>query len=287
MPAASPRILKRQRILLDLAGPPGAEVSLSRLTTLAFLVAQEVKNLDATAFYSFVPHLDGPVSFTLNHEVRKLAQLQLLELTEEDQIRRISKDPRHSSGQMQNSDLCRSVRQLTGIPTQRLLARIAQRYPAYTSSNSSVRAAEAPISLFTKGYEGLSVEEFFSSLLEQRIRVLIDVRNSPLSRRFGFHKSTLDRLASELGMKYYHFPDVGIPSSYRRNLSSTEDYSSLFRMYEEEILPREGVLVNKIAGLAKNETSVLFCSERDASCCHRSRLAKAVFEINELPVKHL
>lgn len=46
-------------------------------------------------------------------------------------------------------------------------------------------------SLFTFGYEGLTIEAFIARLNEAGVRTIIDVRELPLSRKKGFSKGSV------------------------------------------------------------------------------------------------
>ncbi len=60
--------------------------------------------------------------------------------------------------------------------------------------------------LFTIGYEGISLEEYLNRLLKNDIKVLVDVRNNPLSMKYGFSKSQLQRCCEKSGNKISPFP---------------------------------------------------------------------------------
>jgi len=279
------RVLNRQRILLELASQAGGAFTLRRLTLLAFVVAHETRDRGGESFYSFVPHRNGPVSFTLNHEVGKLADKDLIQLKDEEGTLEPSGRVFLRKGPQQPEDVTQAARLLSGISTEALATRITRRHPQYMR-RSAPEVRKGSLVLYTKGYEGQSVEHFLRDLLEAGIRSIIDVRRVPVSRRFGFHKSTLRRLAEEVGLSYHHFPAVGIPSSERKNVKTKADYDALLGWYESSILPRESRVVDSIAELALQEPSVLVCSERDARLCHRSRLAAAVSSTNGLKVLH-
>jgi len=70
--------------------------------------------------------------------------------------------------------------------------------------------------LYTIGYEGLDISSFVEELREQKIRVLIDVRELPLSRKKGFSKSALNTVVTAAGVKYIHLRDLA-----RREKSAT------------------------------------------------------------------
>ncbi len=67
----------------------------------------------------------------------------------------------------------------------------------------------------------------------------MDGRNNPSSRRYGFHKSTLTRLAGKLGIEYVHFPELGIHSERRQLFPADGDRGALFDEYEGSTLRSE------------------------------------------------
>src|SRR5690606_40792860 len=67
---------------------------------------------------------------------------------------------------------------------------------------------------------GISLEEYLLRLLKNDIKVLVDVRNNPLSMKFGFSKGQLRKFCDNLGIKYVHIPEVGIRSEQRQELKS-------------------------------------------------------------------
>jgi uncharacterized protein (DUF488 family) len=143
------------------------------------------------------------------------------------------------------------------------------------------------VAVYTAGYEGLLVDAFLDGLIRSGIQRLIDVRNNPVSRRFGFHKSTLARLCASLDVEYVHLPELGIPPSDREAIQTPADYANLFVRYQADVLPRETEKVREAAALVQSAPSVLVCMEADPEFCHRSRLANAVAVHTGLPVVHL
>ena len=115
---------------------------------------------------------------------------------------------------------------------------------------------------------------------------LIDVRYNPISRRYGFHKSTLKRLCNSLGIDYQHLPGLGIPGSARTNLNSMDSHLVLFNEYRCGLVDRREDLQIALS-LLKSEPSVLVCMEANPKCCHRNVLAQHLMDIMELPIKHL
>lgn len=83
------------------------------------------------------------------------------------------------------------------LSIERLLGSVYHRYPWFTVNSRDVRrrTQSRPLvdpAVYTAGYEGLSVEELLDTLMRAGVRRLLDVRANPVSRRYGFHKSTLN-----------------------------------------------------------------------------------------------
>lgn len=125
------------------------------------------------------------------------------------------------------------------------------------------------------GYEGVSIDRFLRRLQENEIKMIIDVRANPISRKPGFSKTALKARLKQIDVKYEHFPQLGIPSYIRKQY---DDIYELLDYYEEEILtlPSTFELARKVADICHMYNSALLCFEEDPKQCHRSRLAKYI-----------
>jgi uncharacterized protein (DUF488 family) len=65
--------------------------------------------------------------------------------------------------------------------------------------------------LFTLGYEGLTIEVFIARLQAAQVKTVVDVRELPLSRKKGFSKSAFCSVLSTHGIAYLHVPALGCP----------------------------------------------------------------------------
>lgn len=134
-------------------------------------------------------------------------------------------------------------------------------------------------SIFTLGYQDLSIQQFLEKLKSNSIRVLIDVRKNPISRKTGFSKRSLSERLNEIGIAYYHFPELGVPSNKRRELVGGDrtTYDSLFSFYETDIVSQAMTSVNTIKELAnENNRIALACFEKDHNLCHRGKLSEII-----------
>lgn len=144
--------------------------------------------------------------------------------------------------------------------------------------------------LFTIGYEGISLEEYLNRLLKNDVKVLVDVRNNPLSMKYGFSKSQLQRYCNSLGIEYVHYPEVGIQSEQRQELNTQADYDKLFAVYCENNLTKTISSQEKILNLLKEKKRIaLTCFEANICQCHRKHLAEAIENLPnfEYEVKHI
>ena len=69
--------------------------------------------------------------------------------------------------------------------------------------------------LFTLGYEGLTIEAFIARLQAAQVKTVVDVRELPLSRKKGFSKSAFCAALSAHGIAYLHAPALGCPKPIR------------------------------------------------------------------------
>jgi uncharacterized protein (DUF488 family) len=146
------------------------------------------------------------------------------------------------------------------------------------------------IILFTIGYEGISLEEYFNRLIKNDVKVLIDVRRNPLSMKYGFSKSLLQKFCNNLNIIYLHYPEVGIESEQRQELNTQEDYDKLFVSYCKNNLVRtKETQKNIFEILLQNHRIALTCFEANFCQCHRSHLANSIKNLPDFnyQVKHI
>jgi uncharacterized protein (DUF488 family) len=144
--------------------------------------------------------------------------------------------------------------------------------------------------LFTIGYEGISLEEYLVRLLKNDVKVLVDVRNNPLSMKYGFSKSQLKKYCASLGIEYVHIPEVGIQSDQRQELNTQSDYDKLFAVYRKNNLSKTTISQNEILKLLKQHKRIaLTCFEANICQCHRKHLAEAIETLPDFnyEVKHI
>jgi uncharacterized protein (DUF488 family) len=285
-------MLTRQKAILRLIENEGRRIGKMRLFKLAFMISNEPGWQDTSLAYQFIPYQFGPYSFTLAHELKTLERDGFLRVMDSE-IRLVDFGERLPEPNSSTSSVIDSMsRRYKRVSTDDLVSIVYRQFPWFTAKarDKSRRGVQVPISapaVFTVGYEGLMLDGLLDLLLRAGIKQLIDVRANPVARRFGFHKSTLDRHCTDVGIKYLHFPELGIPSAERADLQGPDSYKRLFDSYSSETLVSNRGFVDTVSVLIKQTPSALMCMEADATCCHRTCLANLVSEMIQLPIKEL
>ena len=281
-------MLIRQKVILSLIDRMDGQISRLPLVKLAFLLSREIK---IKTFYKFVPYHHGPFSFTLYHELEMLKRNGYLLLPSKDEIRRVKDVGFPPVDLGLRSEIKGFLKKYGGLSTDELVNHVYSGFPWFTINAKALEnrkevRPKGGFAVYTAGYEGLQIDGFLNIILKAGIQQVIDVRHNPISRRYGFHKSTLSRLCNRLAIKYKHVPEVGIPSKLRSNLHPS-DYIQLFQIYEQDILPTQQAAVENIARWIESKPSVLVCMEANPDSCHRSRLAAQIENLTKLATHHL
>jgi uncharacterized protein (DUF488 family) len=130
--------------------------------------------------------------------------------------------------------------------------------------------------IYTIGYEAVTMAEFTAALTAAGVRRVIDVRALPLSRRPGFSKTTLAASLAEAGIGYIHLKALGTPKR-GRDAAKKGDVATLRAVYDEQLeLPEAQAAAAAMLELAAETPSALLCYERDPCHCHRTLLLEAV-----------
>lgn len=291
----------RRKIILALLQLFDGELEKIRLQKLLFLFSQQ----QTKASYDFIPYRLGCFSFSANADLSAMAVKGMLTETEShfksnekgDYLKTLDETDRKSLqetkslyGKMNTNALMKYTYihypffAINSIKAEGVLT-----YDEMQIVNKSKPKSKKTI-LFTIGYEGISLEEYLNRLLKNDVRVLVDVRHNPVSMKFGFSKSQLMRYCESLGIKYVHFPEVGIQSELRQELHTQSDYDKLFTVYRKNILtktkPAQTVILNL---LTHHRRIALTCFEANIYQCHRKYLTEAIETLPgfKYEVKHI
>jgi uncharacterized protein (DUF488 family) len=141
--------------------------------------------------------------------------------------------------------------------------------------------------VWTIGYEAAGFGAFLAALREAGIRVVLDVRDLPLSRRAGFSKNVLAASLAEAGIEYVHLKALGTPKEGR--LAARRGDHALFWSIVDERMktPEARLALNRAADIAGQRRAALLCFEADPAQCHRLRVAEDLNKEFGFEVRHL
>ena len=142
------------------------------------------------------------------------------------------------------------------------------------------------MTLFTFGYEGLSIEAFIARLKKAGVRAVLDVRQLPLSRKPSFSKGALSTALHATGIVYAHLPALGCPRPIRDRYKADGDWAAYVKAFSV-YLAGQGEAVAELARIAKKTSACLVCFEADFNRCHRSIVARATARAGGPRVVHL
>jgi uncharacterized protein (DUF488 family) len=283
-------LFERQRLLLTILDALGGPVANTDFQKLLFLYTQQCEEAPS---YDFVPYKFGAFSFTSYADKRRLTEAGFL--TEDENHWQLTDAGRqtarkHAVMPLVVSRFCRDHANLRG---NALIAEQYRKFPYYATRSEIVekvlsdvksrqwvidaRPKKVKAGLVTIGYEGRSLEAYLNLLLKNSVTLLCDVRRNPLSRKYGFSKSTLGKACDGVGIRYEHLPELGIDSEERRDLKTQADYDALFGEYERKSLPKQTEALAEIRNwLKQGERVALTCFELMPQQCHRHCVAEAL-----------
>jgi hypothetical protein len=287
-------LFERQRLLLALLDALAEPVAHTDFQKLLFLFTQEWETAPS---YDFVPYKFGCFSFTSYADKRRLIERGLLEADDQHWV--LSAAGRLSAQQESHRlpKTAQFARQYSRLRGDALIAEVYRRHPYYATRSeimervlpeaadrakvTAVRPARLKPGLVTIGYEGKTLERYLNQLLRGSVTLLCDVRRNPLSRKYGFSKSTLGKACEGVGIRYEHLPELGIASEDRRELRTQADYDALFAGYKRNSLPKQQAALAKIRQWIEQDgyRVALTCYEAQPCQCHRHCVAEALEEI--------
>lgn len=144
------------------------------------------------------------------------------------------------------------------------------------------------VALFTIGYEQAKQPAVLDELRQAKVDVLVDVRAVTASRRPGFSKRQLAAALDRQDIAYVHLQKLGTPAEGRQ-AARAGDIKALWRIFDKHMktAPAQEQL-DELVGLVETGRRVcLMCYCRNASTCHRSRIAAAVKDRVRVTVEDL
>lgn len=131
------------------------------------------------------------------------------------------------------------------------------------------------VSVWTVGHSTRSGDEFGQMLGAYEIRVLVDVRSFPGSRRYPqFNKTALSESLANFEIEYKHEPRLGGRRTPRPDSHNTAWRNSSFRAYADHMESAEFTAgAEELLELAAGARTAVMCAEALWWRCHRSLIA--------------
>lgn len=293
-------MIKRKKVLLSVIKAFGGKLDKVRLMKLMLILGNDY----GVRYYDFVPYQQGCFSFTMYDDIRGLSSDYLIEGSKDVSLTQPMGYEEAEAMPLEEAAIQAMADKFLNYDREDLIRYTYSKYPYYASRSNlkqyitteirndikAILPLDETASLFTIGYEGKSLEEYFNTLIIKNIKILIDVRKNPVSMKYGFSQRILKRTSEKMGIEYVHIPELGIESDKRKKLRSFEDYKELFRHYEQTVIPLCREQLEYISGLISSKKRVaLTCFEADPAFCHRSIVAKnlAMLPAWDFPIRNL
>jgi uncharacterized protein (DUF488 family) len=130
--------------------------------------------------------------------------------------------------------------------------------------------------IWTIGHSTLAIDHFISLLKENGVKLLVDVRAWPGSKRYPqFNKDALAESLNAHGIRYEHFPELGGKRKSKPDSRNTAWRNASFRGYADymEAEQFQKGIERLLDIAAKVGPTAMMCAEAVWWRCHRSLVA--------------
>ena len=139
-------------------------------------------------------------------------------------------------------------------------------------------AGEKAETVFTAGHSTRPIEELVEMLRSAGVRLLVDVRRYPVSRRYPhFSKPALAASLAAAGIDYRHEADLGGHREPIAGSPNTAWRAAAFRGYADHMAtPAFAAALARLEEAATARPTAVLCAEADPTKCHRQLVADAL-----------
>jgi len=145
------------------------------------------------------------------------------------------------------------------------------------------------VRIWTIGHSTRKIEDFIAALEAHRIKLLVDVRSLPGSKRYPqFNKEALGKSLQEHGIRYEHFAELGGRRKPKPDSRNTAWRNASFRGYADYMETEEFHKgVRRLLDLASEAgPTVIMCAEAVWWRCHRA-LISDYLKVRGIEVIHI
>jgi uncharacterized protein (DUF488 family) len=121
---------------------------------------------------------------------------------------------------------------------------------------------------YTVGYQGVSLDQLLDSLAHAGVTLVVDTRETPMSRRAEFRGGALAKALSGCSIDYVSLPQLGAPRALRDLVDAWDQFAAGYR----SLLVENEAAVTELVRLSAGRSVCLLCFEDDPAACHRSLL---------------
>jgi uncharacterized protein (DUF488 family) len=143
--------------------------------------------------------------------------------------------------------------------------------------------------IWTIGHSTLAIDHFISLLKENGVKLLVDVRAWPGSKRYPqFNKDALAESLNAHGIRYEHFPELGGKRKSKPDSRNSAWRNASFRGYADymETEQFQKGIERLLHVVAEAGPTGIMCAEAVWWRCHRSLIADYL-KVRELEVLHI
>jgi len=130
--------------------------------------------------------------------------------------------------------------------------------------------------MWTIGHSTRAINEFIALLQDNEIKLLVDVRAWPGSKRYPqFNKEALTESLTAHGIRYEHFPELGGKRKSRPDSRNTAWRNASFRGYADymETEQFQQGIQRVLDVAAEAEPTAIMCAEAVWWRCHRALIS--------------
>ena len=290
----------RRKIILSLLELCNGKVEKTKLQKLLFLYCQRKQESE----YDFIPYKFGCYSFSANADIVMMVKKNILSETDRGFVKIDATEYLPTLKLKDRELLTETIERYENLSSESLIRHTYINFPYYAINSTIVKTIlnekyynkvlniipnDNKKSIFTIGYEGVSLEKYLNKLVKNNIKLLVDVRKNSISMKYGFSKTLLKKFCASLNIKYIHIPEVGINSNKRQTLEKQEDYDILFENYKKTTLKETLNQQQEIINLLDEYNRIaLTCFESNICQCHRLPLTESLKKIKpDLVVEHI
>jgi len=282
-------LYKRHKLLLILLKALGGSIRTTNFMKYLFLLSQEQEE----ASYYFIPSKSGCFSYQAEADKRSLIRRGMMVEIESLRLTEFGLSIVDELNTLNAPAVAKVKNRYSSLSEDDLTRFIRQHYPFYylkTHENlsQSDQLSSDCQAICSIGYEGLSLDLYLLRLFKASIDILVDVRKSAFSMKYGFSKKTLKEAAATLGIEYNHVPALGIDGARRKKLKTQQDYDDLFIGYRRDLLRSKKQELKSLALLVNSGSRIaVTCYEANPAQCHRTIVAEEVSRLVGINVRNL